>query len=263
MQIQRDGRVNDLFAAELAKAMQKTAKTPDETIEKQLDEAGEQKNDSGANKEQISQTMEPQLKKERSGESEEVHQSLPEKQLEKKREAGSVAAPNADKSGITEKRLNEAKYIVYPHRNENAYKRTGDKRPVNALREEMGDMSDEAKDERYEKASKKSQNMPKRILDKNIGEQMVGDSSPKVSTAFNLREQREAALSKKLKAYIDYKSNKVSWTVDHSKVKEVDSMMEAILAHAQSENRQLNDEEKSKITALKSRKGELLRISGK
>lgn len=155
-------KMNSLFKEELKKGLSRVA-APDAPVitEKQLDAAGEQKTDEGASAEQVSKTEEPQLAGERGSEEkiEKQQQQLPEGQLSDKRKEAQAAAPNADLQGITEKRLDNAKTVAYPHRNEKAWKRTGDKRPINALREEMGEQSDEARVERYDKACKKAQEL--------------------------------------------------------------------------------------------------------
>lgn len=211
----------------------KTAKSVDSTdsaTEKQLDDAGRAE---GTQKEQTKETMEPQLAKDRS--KEEASQTM-EGQLEEGRKKSRSAAVNTDQSGIVEKRLNDAKKTVYPHRNEEAYKRTGNKRPVNALEEEMGDASDAAKDKRYQEKWR----TPK------------GTKGGDVVQAFNLNKKRYAS-------YISYKSGEG----DFATAKKIDEKLTSIMAKAQKEAREYSEAEKKEIEALKSQKAAALGYNGK
>jgi hypothetical protein len=142
-------------------------------------------------------------------------------------------APNADKEGVTEQRLNEASKELYPHRNPQAYERTGDKRPVNALPEELGRNSDEAKRERYEKANK---------------------------SAFNMKKTKTAAITKSFPAYIEYREAGVG--PKFAELRNVDGVMESIMSTASTEERDLTQDEIAQIDALKRRKTELLQNKG-
>ncbi len=142
-------------------------------------------------------------------------------------------APNADKEGVTEQRLNEASKELYPHRNPQAYERTGDKRPVNALPEELGRNSDEAKRERYEKANK---------------------------SAFNMKKTKTAAITKNFPAYIEYREAGVG--PKFAELRNVDGVMESIMSTASIEERDLTQDEIAQIDALKRRKTELLQNKG-
>lgn len=175
-------------------------------------------------------------------------------------------APNADKEGTIEKRMNDASKDFYPHRNPSAYKRTGEKRPVNALPEELGSASDEAKRKRYEKACKPGK---ERILDKDVGSQ-------KTAKAFNLREQRlaaiedpfktssgfnlrEARLASKTSGYVEYRNSLAGLSVKESKfaeVQDLDAAMSLIMEEAQTVG--MTADAKAKIAALKARKQEVL-----
>jgi hypothetical protein len=231
MQIQRDGRINDCFGSELERILKqkgiiqeaKKAETEPKTdiTEKQLDDEGEHKNSKGKNKKQISETMDPQLKDERGGKDAKEQPTM-EGQLEDNRKA--ATSPNAEKTGVTEKRLDEANKDVYPHRNEEAYKRTGNKRPINALKEEMGEMSDESKNERYEKASKKQ---------------------PKETSA------------KQYSEYVKYRAgNKEAF----ASVQKIDASLAELLSKAEAEKRALTEDEKKTVQALKQEKVNLLKL---
>jgi len=166
MQIQKSGRANDLFMEELAKRLPKKAEVEHlPEMEKQLEEDRKDKGQE-AEADNITET---QLE----------HKDEPktetfEGQLEKSRKASRAATPNIKGEGVTEQRLNEASKDAFPHRNDKAWKRTDEKRPVNALREEMGNASDEAKRERYEKANTSG---PKRSVDKDVGSQLTNKTA--------------------------------------------------------------------------------------
>jgi hypothetical protein len=182
-------------------------------------------------------------------------------------------APNSDKEGTTEKRMNEASKDFYPHRNPDAYERTGEKRPVNALPEELGSASDEAKRKRYEKACKPGK---KSILDKDVGSQKtsnvfnlheqrlakkidiknVEDPFPKKGV-FNLREQRTAA---KASGYVAYRNAVAGLDVSkavYDEVKELDATLASIMEDAQKTG--MTNDARAQIVALKTKKQELLR----
>ena len=246
MQIQRCGKMNDIFSEQLTKLSAKQKGILPVTEDRLADDRKEKK------EEPLNATTEVGLDKERKG----PEQSLPEKQLEKVREAAALP--------LTEKRLDDApKTGLYPHRNEKAWLRTEQKRPVNALDEEIGKMGDQSKRDRYKKAEEASLSQkPARDLDKGIGEQMTGkptkikaaETAADVKTgelpAFNLKQS-----SKKFANYVDYKSGK---TVVEAAT--LDSLMEDILVLASSEKRKLTEDEMAKVAALKLRKSEILGI---
>ena len=162
-------------------------------------------------------------------------------------------SPNQTAEGVMEKRLNDASKANYPHRNEDAWERTGEKRPVNALDEEMGSAGDASKVKRYEAKSKPGES---RVVDKDVGKQR---------TAFNLKRKLEAAaLAKEQESvgdYLVYKDQASPWAIELQEVKQLDSTMTTILA--ESSGRSLTKDEMAKIAALKSRKSELLKVAKK
>jgi hypothetical protein len=248
MQIQRCGKMNEVFADQLTKlsAKQKGILPVSET---RLE--GDRKD---KKEEPLKATTEVGLDGERKG----PQESLPEKQLDKVREAAAVP--------LVEKRLDDApKTGLYPHRNEKAWLRTEQKRPINALDEEIGKMGDQSKLDRYKKAEEASLSQkPDRVVDKGIGQQMVGDPT-KIKAAeskadvkksdvpaFNLKQS-----SKKFAAYLQYKGGKQ--VVDAAAL---DSLMGDILSQAQEEKRKLTEDEMAKVAAMKLRKSEILGIRG-
>lgn len=245
--IQRSGRTNELFAEELKKrlpAVQAEEKdTPNKDIEKQL--ADDRKDKS---QEAVTEgTHEVQLDSDRKGPEE---PALYEKLLEGHREKEAGA--------ITEKRLNDAPAGgLYPHRNPKAHERTGDKRPINALPEELGSASDKAKRERYEKAAKGGE---PRLLDENVGEQLTNEKT--TIKAFNRSQQKTAEIAR-FKGYVAYKDStdggiKTASQDKFAEVKKLDTMMSSIMEIAQASNRALNDDERAQIAAMKIRKSSLL-----
>lgn len=244
MQIQRSGRANDLFCDQLRKFVvaEKQADVEEKPKEQQLEE---DRKDKGQEAE-ADKTMETQLKDDRKGEEE---PALYEKLLEEHRKA-EMDASNKEAEGVTEKRLNEASQENYPHRNPKAYERTGDKRPINALPEEMGNASDEAKRDRYEKANKAGKE--KRALDKDVGSQM---SNKKAS--FNLRAHK-FSVQESASAYVAYR--KTAMVDKFAEVRTLDETMSGIMDKANTEKRALSHDELAQIAAMKDRKSELLGI---
>ena len=157
-----------------------------------------------------------------------------------------------DVEKVTEAQLNDSDGKTYPHRNPEAHERTGDKRPINALDEEMGDAGDDSKLKRYEEASKNDQ--PKRVLDKDVGKQLTYKKT-KIKKAFNLKTSREAASGD----YKRYKDGK-SYNAKFAAVKSIDEELERIMSTAHAADRHLSEDEKSEILSLKAKKNELLRI---
>ena len=243
MQIQRCGKMDGVFAEQLTKlsAKQKGILPVSET---RLE--GDRKD---KKEEPLNSTTEVGLAGERKG----PQESLPEKQLDKVREAAAVP--------LVEKRLDDApKTGLYPHRNEKAWLRTEQKRPINALDEEIGKMGDQSKLDRYKKAEEASLSQkPDRVVDKGIGQQMEGDATRIKAAqskadagvpAFNLKHA-----SKKFAGYVEYKGGKQ--VVEAAKL---DSLMGDILSQAQDEKRKLTEDEMAKVAAMKLRKSEILGI---
>jgi len=252
MQIQRSDRANDLFLTELARLMPKEATKDDkdtpkeEMLEKDRKEKGQE-----AEADKTTETQLPEAGERKDDPPEQTFEG----QLEENRKDKKAAAPNSDKQGITEERLNTAEKTTYPHRNPEAHERTGNKRPINALREEMGNASDEAKRERYEKAAKAGKK-EKRILDEDIGKQKT--------LSFNLKSTKTAAIEA-CKDYIAYK-DATEGTVKtaankFSEISEVDTYLAEIMETAQQEARPYSHDELAKIAALKIRKSELLKVA--
>lgn len=266
MPIQKSGKVDDLFINELQRLMPKTAETEakveDTPKEEQLEADRKSKG------EKVPEgTTETQLPDAGERKDKPVQETF-EGQLDKYRKESRAAAPNADKEGITENRLNEAEKTLYPHRNPKAHERTGDKRPVNALREEMGNASDAAKRERYEKANRSGE---KRLVDKDVGSQLTNAKTEIKATsptkeAFNFK-QTKVAIIDACKEYIAYKDAtegnvKTAATDKFAEVKKLDALTTEILITAQTEERALTEDELAQISALKDRKSKLLLANG-
>jgi hypothetical protein len=202
--------------------------------------------------EAMTEPLQVQLKEDRKPEP----QALYEKMLEDHRNNASSGNGNVKLEGVTEKRLNDASTSAYPHRNEKAYKRTGEKRQINALPEELGNASDDAKRERYEKA-RKAQGSEKRILDDDVGSQLTNKK------AFNLRRTKLAA-TVSCTNYISYKDETCGNTRTaggrFAEVKRLDSIMSSIMEDSQKHNRLLTEDEIAQIAAMKQRKTALLGI---
>lgn len=258
MQISKSGQTNDVFMEQLAKLMPKKAETEAKVEETPKETQLEEARKRDGEKAEADAITEKQLPEHGERNNEPVH-DLFEKQLEKSREASRSAAPNAVQEGITEGRLNDASMASYPHRNPKAHERTGDKRPINALPEELGSASDEAKRSRYEKANTSGK---KRLVDQDIGSQLT-DPKPKVkAVAFNLKKTKTASIES-CKDYIAYKNAteapvKTAALDKFAEVKEIDGVLTEILEAAQKDSRPLTYDELAKIAALKDRKSQLL-----
>jgi hypothetical protein len=243
MQIQRSGRVNDIFAQELVAKLGQRLPTAEKRLEEQRDEKGY---------EPPNASLEGALEDDKRANRKDEELPAYEKLL---REQEHVESPNTGTAGITEKRLNEASHQNYPHRNPEAYKRTEDKRQVNALDEEMGKAGDDSKQERQEAASGKTP-IEKRVVDKDIGKQMDDKK------AFNFKKSKQASVEDKAAKYIRYRNSFVKrlsgLSGPFNSVRDFDAQMTGIMAKASSENRHLNDEEAKKIDALKAEKSALL-----
>jgi hypothetical protein len=221
MKIQRAARSSDDFLDDLkTKMAQAGVPLIDKRLEKEREEPKED-------------TTEKLLEKNRKDEKEPPHI---EERLEKKTKE---LSENQKIEGIVERRLEEASDKNYPHRNEEAWERTEEKRPVNSLPEEMAGSSDDEKNERYEKAEKT--NPEKRSVDKDIGKQRKNEK-----IAFNL--------------FLQYKGDAVDAKRRFSKVCNVDAELSKIMALAGSEKRNLTEEEKKQISAMKAQKSKLLGI---
>ena len=197
-------------------------------------------------------TIEEIVDGDRKGDDKPVHQSIEKNLRDQKR----VGAPNEGATGLVEKRLNEAKTTLYPHRNEEAWARTGEKRPINALPEELGKASDEKKRERWNDANKSG---AKRILDKDVGKQLdLPKTTIRDKSAFNLHQKKVAAL-KPYEGYLAYRSSKVGgWSDKFASVREIDAKVQEIL----SKNASLSRTQQDEIDALKSKKAGLLGVGG-
>ena len=189
---------------------------------------------------------------------------LYEKMLEEHRKAEMQG--NAKIEGIVERRLNEASTTPYPHRNEEAYKRTGQKRPINALPEEMGEASDEGKRKRRD-AAVNALKATKRPVDKDVGSQLTNEKTV-IKNRFNLHEARAAQKKpfnlheQRLASYgdcIEYKKDPTNQRF--ASVKAIDSQLSSIMELAQKEGRLLNKDEAEKVLALKKNKNTLLKIA--
>lgn len=246
MRISRSGRTGGDFGKELEKLAEKMPGS-DKNIEERLS-LNRDKHDL----EHQSGTEEILLGEDRKNDKD-IGNSLIEKNL---REHGA----DAEASGITENQLNTAKSEIYPHRNEKAYERTGDKRPVNALDEEMGSAGDGNKLKRYENASKNDQ--PERILDKDIGKQLTNEKTKTKSAGFNLRQERLAKTDKTAGDYVAYMMYKESGKYNRkfAEVEKLDDVMAGIIKAASEAGRQLTDDELAQISALKERKSEILNV---
>jgi hypothetical protein len=251
MQIQKSGKATDLFAEELKRLMPVKAEkvpecctTEEVKLEKDRDEKKQEAEASGTTEVQLPEAGE------RKGEPE---QDTYEKLLDPVRKERETTAQ------ITETRLNNEKG-GYPHRNPEAWERTGDKRPINALKEEMGDASDEGKRERQAEAEKQNKATP-RILDKNPGSQLSNPKTKLVNKAFNLK-QVKTSNAQKYGKYLLYKSEVENGikTASFAEIKQLDSEMSAIMEKAQAENRLLSQAEVTQVTALKQKKSSLLRM---
>lgn len=243
MRISRSGRSGDDFGEALEKMADKIPGS-DKLHEQRLREHRETKG-----QEHKIGTEESLLDVDRKNDSDTTGQQLIEKNLHE--EAGSESVEQ-----ITEAQLGDSEG-KYPHRNSQAYERTGDKRPINALDEEMGDAGDASKLERYEKASVSDQ--PKRILDDDVGKQLTNEKTT-IKNAYNLNKHKSCSAKQAVGNYLSYKDG-ASFNRKFAEVRKLDDAMLAIAQNAQEEGRVLNGEETSKIEGLKRRKVELLKIT--
>lgn len=256
MQINKSGKTNDLFMSELARLMPKPqvkqAETDLDTPKEELLEKDRDEKNQEPEADKITEKQLPEAGERK----DEIKEETFEGQLEKNRKEKKSAAPNVKVEGLTEQRLNDASKDMYPHRNPKAHERTGDKRPVNALKEEMGTASDESKRERYEKANTSGE---KRILDKDVGDQKTDKK------AFNLKGAKVAAIDA-CKNYVAYKDSiegkvKTAAVDKFAEIKELDSCLAQIMEAAQKTGKPYTNDDLAKIAALKIRKSEILKVA--
>jgi hypothetical protein len=247
MQIQRSGRMGDTFSGEVSKKIQKEAELPH--VEQRL---SDDRDDKKQDPQQGTTEAEMSSGDKANRQGPDGAQQLTEKSL---REHETKAA-NADLQGTTEKRLNDASQSPYPHRNPEAHERTGDKRPVNALDEEMGKAGDAAGSKRYEDASSKVQGDTKRILDKDVGKQLTLEHPKK---SFNMRKAKVGEMTAACLGYLAYKDSKAERWDKYASVRGLDTELGAIMSAI--EIRPLTKAELAKIEELKARKAEMLGVT--
>jgi hypothetical protein len=224
MQIQRAARISGDFADQIEKLSAKD-ELPIPATEMQLDE--------GRKPEQVG-TYEALL--------DEKHKKedlpLPEARM---KDYSAKNSPNQGTQGLTEKRLDRASKEAYPHRNPDAWERTGDQRPINALPEELPGSSDKEKKERWEQAYNKSK-ATKRVLDEDIGKQKTIEAS-------------------KLNNYVQYKDDPEDAKRRYSSILELDAKLSGIMSKASDENRFLTKEEAEEVLRVKAAKSRMLGIA--
>ncbi len=257
--IQRSGKANDLFMEELSRLMPKQAEKKDELEKLPEEKLADDRDDKGqeAEADKVTEGQLPEAGERKDEPKEETFEG----QLEKSRKEKKAAAPNVDLEGVTEQRLNEASKDSFPHRNPKAHERTGPKRPVNALKEEMGNASDESKRERYEKAANAG-TKEKRILDEDVGSQKTDKKA-----SFNLKASKVAAIDA-CKEYIAYKDAtegkvKIASLDKLAEVKDLDACLSEIMEAAQKTGLPYSNDDLAKIAALKIRKSEILKVAAK
>lgn len=223
MHIQRAARISGDFAEQLEKIAAKE-ELPLETTEGRL-------NPERSSDENLSYEgrLDSQHKKEA--------QPLPEARL---KEYKAKNSPNKDLQGLPEKRLDQASKASYPHRNPEAWERTGDQRPINSLPSELPGSSDEDKRKRWEQAYNKAK-ATKRVLDKDVGKQKTIEAA-------------------RLYNYVQYKDDPDDAKRRYSKVIELDRKLASMMEKASSEKRFLTKEEAEEVTRAKAEKSKLLGI---
>ena len=244
--IHKTGKIDDLFAEELEKRMKKKAalEVTDKRLEEQRDKM---------DRDPLRETTEQGLSKSPRGKENDEPSLIDKKLTEKK-----LPTENSKLHGVTEKRLDTAKTSPYPHRNPEAWERTGDARQINNLEPEMRESSDPKRLERFEKADKAAQNEPKRILDKDIGKQLTLDWGQKgEKKAFNLKRRESAIKYAKYVEYLKYKDSK-KYSSKLAEVKEIDKKLASIMG----EKKILTVEQQGTVDALKAKKSALLRLIG-
>lgn len=235
------GTFHEVTPEASAASVKRTIIAVDEHVDSRLEE-----DRSELGEEPPATTIEDAVADDRKGNDAQVHQLI-ERNLR-----DSSEGPNTKATGITEERLNQAKTTLYPHRNEEAWARTGEKRQINALPEELGKASEDKKRERWNVANKSG---PKRLLDKDVGEQLsLPKTMIKQKVAFNLKEKRVAAL-KPYGPYLEYRASKQGgWSDRFSAVREIDDELRKIM----SKNANPSEEQRQKIDELKEKKAELV-----
>jgi hypothetical protein len=249
MKINATGQADDLFMEALKKGLHKEATTVDQVGEKQLEESRgdlDQKPAEVSPEQHLDSDLSNRTDTEK--DSDDSEGGLIEKRLRDQPKA--AAANNQELTGITQARLDNASNDTYPHRNPDAWERTGEKRPVNNLEEEMGEASDEKRAERQEKAEKKAQDQPERVVDKDVGKQ-------RETKAFNLKRSKNAEKYAGIEDYLAYKSGggKV-WAGRFAKAEKIDEKLAGLMGKDD-----LSDKDKQTILALKREKAELLKIA--
>jgi len=173
--------------------------------------------------------------------------------IEKKLVDKALPTENSKLQGLVERRLDTASKTQYPHRNPEAWERTGDKRQVNNLESEQGDASDEKRGERFEKADKAAQDQKKRILDKDIGKQLTNKK------AFNLSVVENRKKYGSYSSYLNYKSKEGPYSNKIEELKNIDVKLAGIM----SQKRELTTAEQNEVSDLKIKKSSLLGLANK
>jgi hypothetical protein len=171
--------------------------------------------------------------------------------IEKKLSDKKPPTENSKLQGLVERRLDTASTDPYPHRNPEAWERTGDKRQINNLEPEQKDASDEKRAERFEKSDKEAQGKKERILDKDVGKQLTNKK------AFNLSVVENAKKYSQYIPYLNHKAGSGPYSNRVAKLKDVDSKLESIM----SQKRELTASEQKQVVALKKEKSVLLRLA--
>jgi hypothetical protein len=242
MKVNRSGRTSDVFGESLKKIAKQIPGT-DMNADQRLEEHRKMQ---GLHHEEGTEEaiLEPNRKDDK-----DLPQGLIEKNLEDVRKKPIEA--------VVEKQLNDAKG-GYPHRNEEAYRRTGDKRPINALESEMGSASDDAKRKRHEAADKAG---PPRILDKDVGKQLTNEKTTiRNASPFNLKSHKEALAKAAYGSYLQYMSGQGPYSIKFKEVTELDEKMAGIMKLANSEGRNLSENEQAEILDMKKRKANILGV---
>jgi len=213
---------------------EKVAST-DDLSEEQLEERRKEFKEKGE-----ASTTEVLLNDNRKDEKEDL---LIENLLRAKKPAG-----NAALDGVTERRLNNASKDLYPHRNEDAWKRTKDKRPVNALNEEMGEAGDEGKQKRWEEAQKKAPSLNEKAV--------AGFNQKRAS-----EEKRMKQAEQDIGTYLKYRTIKNPSSPNLKEARKLDEELSSLLLAASMENRTLTTDEMKKIDDLKKAKTQILGVN--
>jgi hypothetical protein len=253
MKIQGVGKTSDLLAEGLQERLSKEAESVEDVQEVQLEERRGELDQSAAelNPEQLLGS-EQSNRTDTEKDSDDSERGLTESRLRDQKAQGK----NTDLQGITQARLEKASTDPYPHRNPEAWERTGERRQVNNLPEEMGDGSDESRLERMEKHEKKAQDQPDRIVDEKPGQQREKKAS------FNLRRDRGQERFAGAAGYIIHRASvagtmKPVYSRRLAKAKAIDEKLASIMSKGQ-----LSDGDRDEILALKKEKTALLAISG-